>query len=477
MSQLPSIPPGARPPAPKRHTARSLQKSIGWIDQLSERLLPYDPAEQERPDQRARPMIVIGLMLMLVLFGIIGAWAAFVPLATGAIAPGRVISESASKTIQHLEGGIVKEILVKEGQQVKAGDTLIRLENVTADARNEQIRNQYVTAKATEARLIAERDSTASIVFDPELIAKEATDPKVKEALDTQRRLFTTHKSALEGQISVLNQRMAQSNQEIAGLKEQASAASDQIKLLQQEITVVEGLLASGNATRPRLLALQRQEAQLSGQRGQSLALASRAGQQIQESKIAIINLKNETLNTVVKELKEIQVQLAALSEQGRATADIVRRIDITAPINGTVTGLAVHTVGGVVQPGATVMTLVPANDRLIVEAHIAPMDIDVVHNGLTAQVRITAYKSRYFQPLKGKVINVSADRFDDQRTLESYYTARIEIPADEMAKLKKASLTPGMGAETLIVTGRRTMLSYIVQPIRDSFGHAFHDQ
>jgi len=156
----------------------------------------------------------------------------------------------------------------------------------------------------------------------------------------------------------------------------------------------------------------------------------------------------------------------------------VVRRVDITAPLSGTVTNLTIHTIGGVIQPGATVMTLVPANDRLIVEARVAPQDIDVVHKGLKANVRLTAFKSRYFRPVEGTVINVSPDRVEDQRTGESYYLARVEIPQSELAGLgKNVVLTPGMGADVLIVTGNRTMLSYIMQPIRDSFGHAFHDQ
>ena len=471
MSQLPAR-------RPSRTTVRTLQTSTPWVDALAQRLLPYDAGNQEAPDQRARPTILVGLVLMFILFGIIGTWAALVPLAAGAIAPGRVISESSSKAIQHLEGGIVKEILVHEGDKVTAGQPLVRLDSTSAESRNEQVRNQYIAAKATEARLIAERDGKSSITFDPKLLADENTDPKVKEALDTQRRLFSSRKASLDGQISVLNQKIAQSNEEVRGLREQADAATQQIDLLNQETDVVQGLLKNGNATKPRLLGLQRQSAQLLGQRGQAEAMESRANQSMQESRIAILNLKNDALNTVVKDLKDTQVQLATLEEQGRASADIARRIEITAPIAGTVTALAVHTVGGVVAPGATLMTLVPSGDRLIVEAHVAPQDIDVVHEGLTAQVRITAFKSRYLHPIKGKVINVSADRFDEPRTGESYYLARIEIPQAELDTLgHDVSLTPGMGAETLIVTGKRTMLSYIMQPIRESFGHAFHDQ
>jgi HlyD family type I secretion membrane fusion protein len=207
------------------------------------------------------------------------------------------------------------------------------------------------------------------------------------------------------------------------------------------------------------------------------MAMASRAEQTINESKIDIINQRTDFLNKVVADLKDTQLQLSTLEEQGRASADVVRRIDVTAPIAGTVTGLAIHTIGGVIQPGETMMTLVPSDDRLVVEAHVSPQDIDAVHAGLIAQVRLTAFKMRYLRPVKGTVQTVSADRFDDQKTNDSYYIARIEIPQSELADIGNRKLTPGMPAEALIVTGHRTMLSYLVHPIRESFGHAFHDQ
>ena len=480
---LPAIPPGAKPPAPRythnhgRSTVRFLQRFTRWIDSMAARLLPYDAGNQFAPDQRARPTILIGLVLMIILFGIVGTWASLVPLAAGAIAPGRVVAENNSKEVQHLEGGIVKEILVHEGDVVKAGQLLMRMDNTNAASKNEQVRGQYISTKATEARLIAERDNAPSITFAPDLLQQEATDPKVKEALETQRRLFKTRREGVEGQISVLNQKIAQSGEEIKGLREQVSADSKQLDLLNQEITVVEGLLKSGNALKPRLLALQRNEADILGQRGQSQAMISRANQTINESKIAIINQRTTFLNSVVSDLKDTQVQLSTLEEQSRASADVVRRIDVTAPIDGTVTGLQIHTIGGVVKPGETMMSLVPSGDTLVVEAHVNPQDIDSVHPGLVAQVRLTAFKMRYLRPVSGTVKTVSADRFDDANTHESYYLARIEIPQSELADIGKVKLTPGMPADTLIVTGTRTMLSYVVHPIRESFGHAFHDQ
>lgn len=469
------------PTGPGRERGRKavgrLQHTTRLVDRLAEKLLPYDATQMETPDQRARPMILFGLLLMFVLFGVIGLWAALVPLASGAVAPGKVVLDSNRKTIQHLEGGIVQEILVHEGEKVEAGQLLVKLDNTSSQARSDLLRGQYIAARASEARLIAERDGKDSLTFPEELTNLQATDAQVQEHTDAQSRLFKTRRESLEGQISVLNQKAAQSNEEIRGLREQANAASRQISLLNEEIDVVRGLLAKGNALKPRLLALERQAADLLGQRGQAQAMISRANQTINEAKISSINLRTEFLNSVVSELKDTQTQLATLTEQLRSSDDIARRVDITAPITGTVTGLQVHTLGGVVKPGDTLMTLIPLDDKLIVEARIQPQDIDLIQAGQKAQVRLTAFNARYMRPVEGTVVNVSADRFDDQRTGEGFFLARIEIPQSELKDLGDIKLTPGMPAETLVLTGRRTMLSYLVRPIRESFGRAFREQ
>lgn len=477
---LPSLPPEHTPPTRQAHRAEvvALRRFTGMVDHLAARLLPYNAAMPDAPDQRARPTILIGLMLMLLLFGVIGSWASLMPLAAGAIAPGRVIAESNRKDIQHLEGGIVQEILVKDGDVVKAGQPLVRLDSTNAQAKAEQVLGQYLAAKATEARLLAERDGKSDIAFPPEYQKQEATNQKVKEALDAQRHLFATRREALEGEIGVLNQKIAQSGEEIRGLREQIAAASTQISLLNQEIATVSELVQSGNAVKSRLLALQRQQADLMGQRGNSQAMVSRANQTINESKISIINAKNDFSNKVATELKDTQVQLATLEEQSRAASDVARRVEVKAPIDGTVTALAIHTIGGVVQPGETLLSIVPANDRLVVEAHVSPQDIDAVHAGLEAEVKLTAYKTRYLRPVKGKVLTVSADRVDDKASQDSYFLARVDVAPEELHALgPDIKLSSGMPADVLIVTGKRTMLSYVMQPIRDSFGHAFHDQ
>ncbi|MBN8544188.1 MAG: HlyD family type I secretion periplasmic adaptor subunit [Alphaproteobacteria bacterium] len=460
-----------------RKLVERLQDANAKIDQMSHWLVPYNPALKDSPEGMARPTIVRGMWLMVILFGVIGVWMSLWPLATGAIAAGRVIVDSNRKEIQHLEGGIVKEILVKEGQAVKKDAVLVRLDNTNAAARQGLLRGQYISAKATEARLLAERDKAESITFPPDLVKEEATDTEVAKNLDSQRRLFQTRKETLQGQVDVLNQKARQSEEEIGGYRQQISSANRQLELLNQEIDVVRQLLSKGNAVKPRLLALERQAAELQGQRGQAQAMVSRANQTINEAKITILNQRTEFLNQVLAELKEVQLRLSDLTEQTSASDDVVRRIEIKAPIDGRVTALKSNTIGGVIRPGDTIMTIVPSNEKLTVEARINPQDIDVVHDGLPARVRLSAYSARYVPPVEGTVVTVSADRFDDANTGMSYFLARIEIPEEEMQRLEGVKLTPGMPAEALIVTGYRTMLSYLIHPIRDSFGRAFREQ
>ena len=461
-----------------RFLVRMLRRWRDRVDGATEGLIPYASGDDVSPDSMARPLILRGLLLMFLLFGVIGGWAAFWPLDTGAVAPGRIVVDSNSREVQHLEGGIIERILVREGDRVEKGDVLVRMDATTAEARNEQLRNQWINAKASESRLLAERDELDSITFPEALTKAEGEDEKVAKILDAQRRLFDTRSENKEGELKVLNQKIRQSEEEIVGLRRQIRSASRQISLLNDEIEVVDRLVKQGNATRPRLLALQRQAADIDGERGQSQALVSRAEQTINEAKISKLNLGTEFLNKVVAELKETQQEIGTLEEQMRASEDIVRRIEVTAPISGQVTGLQVFTETGVIQPGQVLMSIVPLDEALVVESRVTPNDIDIVRPGLQAYVRITVVDFRQLKPVKGEVTVVSADRFDDEKTGEAYYKARIIIPAEEIQeKLGDFTLTAGMPTEVLIVTGNRTMLSYLTRPIRDSFGRAFRQE
>ena len=456
---------------------RLLRKGVRTIDKITQWMAPEVKADGDSPDPYARGSIVFGMWAFLIVFGIFGVWAALAPLNSAAVAQGQVILDSNRKTIKHLEGGIVKEILVREGGKVKEGDIIFKLDETAAKARLDLLKGQYITNRAAEARLLAERDNKTTIEFPEELLKLEKENPVAKDNIDSQRRLFDSRRKNIEGEEAVLRQKVEQQKREIQGLEAQASSARAQMNFLQQEITVVRKLLADGNAMRPRLLALERQSSDLDGRRGEHLAMVSRAQQAIGEAEIQMINTRNKFMNDVVSDLKDTQAQIGDVQERMRASQDTMNRINILAPISGSVTGLKVHTVGGVIAPGEALMDIVPVNDELIIEAKVQVQDIDVVHADLPARVRLTAYKTRQVPMIEGIVKNVSADRFTDERSGVPYYIARVGIPHSALEELPNVKLYPGMPADVLIVTGERTMLSFLFSPIRESFSKAFREQ
>lgn len=453
------------------------QKWLTRFDYWADYIAPRNDDEKMAPENVARGSILSGLLMGLAIFVVFGLWAAIAPIDSAAIAPGKVVLDSNKKTINHLEGGIVEEILVSEGMAVKEGQPLLRLDNTAAKARYDLYRGQFVAAQASEARLVAERDNLDEVTFPQSLLDMEADDAHVATSIDSQRRLFKTRREALEGKESVLGQKVKQLDEEIKGLEEQIKSANTQLDLLNEEIRDVRHLLKSGNAPKTRLLALERRSAEIVGERGENQARISRAMQAINEAKIETLNLRTNFLNDVVTELRETQVKLSDLEEQLRASENVVSRIVINSPIAGAVTGLAVHTVGATITPNSALMNIVPFDDKLIVEAKVRPDDIDVVRVGLEARVRLVAFKVRNVPPVEGRVITVSADRFEDQRTGETYYTARVEIDEDQLHKLGNVTLQPGMPTEVLIVTGSRSFFSYLFSPISDSFNRSFREQ
>ncbi len=452
------------------------ERMVPWLDKLSF-WIQRDKSTQLRDENEliAYGPIRIGIWLLVLVFGVCGGWAALAPLSSAAVAPGVIVLDANKKTIQHLEGGIIDTILVREGDLVDAGQPLIRLSETAARAKLELVRGQLIAEQAMVARLLAERNRADTVEFAQELEASR--EPDVIETLNNQRQLFMARKRAMEGKIDVLRQHIEQSHDEIEGLKSQSKSAGSQISFINEEIAVVSKLLKSGNAVKPRLLNLQRQRADLEGKRGEYLALIARAEQTIAQTELEIINVQNEYLKEVTDTLKETQVRLSSLQEQMKAAEDVSLRLDIVAPVAGKVTALKVHTRGGVIAPGEAVMDIVPLNDLMVVEARINPQDIDVVHRDLPAKVRLSAYKTRQVPPFSGEVMDVSADRFQDQVTGETYYLARVAINPEDIAVYPDVELYPGMPAEVLIVTGERTMLQYMFAPISDSFFRAMREQ
>ncbi len=422
----------------------------------------------------ARP-VSIGVAVVVAFFGGIGGWAAVATLESAAIAPGVVTVASNRKTVQHLEGGIVGEILVRDGDEVTAGQVLIRLDETRPRATLELLRGRRRSAAALEARLVAERDGDDSVRF-PDWLLDEGDDPEVRAVVEGEMSIFVARARTLASQVAVLGQRIAQFGEEITGLEGQLAAEDTQLALIAEEMTAVEVLLEKGLERKPRLLALQRRAAEIEGSRSANLAAIARARQNIGEARLRISELETARINDVVEQLRETQNALFDLSERLNAATDVMRRTEIRAAQDGTIVNLQVHTPGGVIVPGAPLLDIVPSEDALIIEARVDPRDIDVVHWGLPARVRLTAYKQRDAVPMDGRVVSVSADSIIDERTGQAYDLARIKLDKDPADVMQGVSLYPGMQAEVMIVTGERTVLEYILAPFSRSIDRALRE-
>jgi HlyD family type I secretion membrane fusion protein len=418
--------------------------------------------------------MAVGAGIVGLFFGVFGAWAAFAPLESAAVARGIISVETQRKTIQHLEGGIVGEILVRDGDEVAADAILVVLDDTQARATLDLLQGRHRAARALEARLIAERDGAADIAFPEEI--RDSVDTNVAELVRAQRNIFMGRRQSIAGQVAINQQRIAQIQQEIRGLEGQTAAQAEQLALTNEEIASNQKLVDEGLSGKTRLLELQRALAEVTGEHSQSLAAIARAQQSIEETRLEMADLRTNFINEAVQQLGVVQAELLDLGEQIRAAEDVLRRTVLRSPMAGTVVGMQVHTVGGVVAPGQALLDVVPKGDRLVVEAFVDPNDIDVVEVGLEAQVRLTALTQRNLAPLEGHVTTVSADRLTDERTGASYFLARVELYDDPAAKLGGERLYPGMQAEVMIVTGARTTLDYLSRPLVDSFNRAFRE-
>lgn len=421
-----------------------------------------------------RPLIV-GMCVVAAFFGAFIAWSAFAPLNSAAIANGEITVEGKRKTIAHLEGGIVSGIEVREGDVVKAGQVVVRFDRTQAEANLALVTGRYLAAKALEARLIAERDGLAAIRFDRGL-ADRGDNPEVAEMLAGQRSIFRARSQSLVQHKEILERRIQQYRAEILGLNGEVEAQARHLALLEEEIGALQGLIKKGMSGRSRMLELQREASEIQGNRARNEAAVARVRQNIAESELEINRLDTDRLNETVQALRDIQTQLYDFREQMRAAEDVLARTDVRAPIAGTVVDLQVHTMGGVMAPGEPLLDVVPRNGRLIVEARVKPEDIDIVQPGQDAHVRVTAFNAVTHVPLAAKVLTVSADRLLDQRTGEPYYTSTLELAKDVSGPVSDESLYPGMQAEVMIVTGARTPVDYLFEPLLARFNRAFRE-
>lgn len=408
-------------------------------------------------------------------FGIFLLWSLYAPLESAAIAFGEVGSEGKQRVIKHLEGGIVDDILVKDGDRVSAGQVLIELDRTQALANVGIITSRYHAALALQARLLAERDLLDAIVFPDVLLA--ADEENIQAILAAQENIFRARRDALQKNREILTQRVAQSESEITGLEGAVKSQDEQLSLANQEVAAYKELEDKGmSAGKTRMLAVQKDYARVEGERSQNIAAIARSKKNIGEIQLRISTLEAEYLNEVVESLRDVQSELYDLDEKLGAARDVLRRATITAPIAGTVVGLQIHTRGGVVGPGEVLLGIVPADERLVIEARIDPKDIDVVRPGLPAHVNLSAYSSRTHSPLEAEVARVSADRFTDERTGEAYYKVEVVLTQAVDESLDGETLYPGMQAEVMIVTGLRTPMDYLLEPLVSSINRAFRE-
>lgn len=432
------------------------------------------PAEAIR--RSLRRTVMAGVAITAMLFLGLGGWAAWAPLSGAAVASGVIGPEGQRRSVQHLEGGIVRELLVRNGSEVTAGQPLVALDaNITRAKYHAQI-EEYRTNLAKQARLTAERNGAPDMTF-PAGLWGEVGEENGREAFEAERDLFFSRREARKGQKEILHQRIAQHRDEISGLEEQIKSQSTQLALIRQEADGIRELVERGHERRPRLLALQRTMAEISGARAGNRAAVARAMSVIGETRARLNSLDSDRREEVETQLGEVQAALARLREETRATIDVLDRTVITAPVSGTVAELRVHTVGGVIPAGGDVLDIVPSGEELLIDARIAPADIDEVRPGLPARVIMTGYSMRTTPTLEGTVRKVSADRIVDDRTGESYYLARIELPEEHVWTVAPhVSLKPGMPAEVMVMTGERTVLDFLVAPITASFRKSFNE-
>jgi HlyD family type I secretion membrane fusion protein len=428
----------------------------------------------ERPPV-GRP-VMMGIMLTLFGFGGLTAWSALAPLASAAIAPGIVTADTNRKTVQHLDGGVIAEIAARDGDRVEARQVLMRLDDLETKSVVTLLEGQRRAYAAQEARLLAERDARDRLVF-PDDLAVLRGSADMAEILSGQERIFQSRRASLDGRIDVTRQRIAQYQAQIKAFEAQFSAGRRQLDLIREELKDVEELTAKGLERKPRLLALKRQAAALDGEQGEFQNNMAQAREAIAEAEMDILRIRADRQSEVATELREVQTQLAEVMEKLAAAQIRQGRRDVLAPEAGTVLNLRYFAPGAVVPPGGPILDLVPRDDSLVVEARVKPSDIDVVHVGLAAKIVFSAFKSRTTPQIDGKVTRVTADALKDERTGEFYYVARVAADPAELEKLADVHLQAGMPAETLIITGERTMLQYLTQPIRDTFRSAFREQ
>jgi HlyD family secretion protein len=420
--------------------------------------------------------LIVGLTVVVLLAGGLGGWASTAEISGALIAPGSIVVESSVKKVQHPTGGVVGEVRAHDGDLVKAGDVVVRLDDTVTKANLAIVTKNLNGTLARAARLQAEQQGLDKIVF-PAALLDRADDPDVKDVMASEAKLFEVRTTGRVGQKQQLRERITQLKEEIAGLEAQAKAKDQEIALVDKELVGVRTLYDQHLVQLTRLTTLERDSARLVGERAQYVASMAQAKGKITETELQIIQVDKDMVSDVSKDLREANDKIGEYVERKVTAEDQLRRVDIRAPQDGMVEQSTVHTVGGVITAGDAIMMIVPQADDLEVEAKVNPQDIDKLQIGEKTLLRLSAFNQRTTPELNGVVIRVSPDVTTDQRTGQSYYTIRVSMPPEEVARLGEVKLIPGMPVEAFVQTGDRTMLAYLIKPLHDQLMRAFRER
>jgi HlyD family secretion protein len=411
----------------------------------------------------------------VLIFGL-GGWAVSTEIAGAVFASGHLVVDSNVKKVQHLQGGVVSELKVRDGDRVQAGDLLVRLDETLTRANLTIIDKALTELAARQARGAAERDGADAVVF-PESLLERADNPDTVAAMRGEELLFAMRRSARDGRKAQLRQRIEQLNEEARGIGEQVKAKDAELSYIARELAGVRELWQKNLIPIMRLTALERDSARIAGERGALISALAQAKGKVTETQLQILQIDQTLSAEIGKELSEIRARAAELAERRIAAEDNLKRVEIRAPRDGLVHQSSVHTVGGVIPAGEPIMLIVPADDALVVEAALAPQEIDRIQIGHSAVLRFTSLNQGTTPEIVGDVIRISADTVKDAKTGAPFYTARIALTPGQIARLEGIKLIPGMPVDVFIQTGERSVATYLTKPLLDHLALAWRER
>ncbi|MEZ5716103.1 MAG: HlyD family type I secretion periplasmic adaptor subunit [Paracoccaceae bacterium] len=438
---------------------------------------PNQPPNQAPKSWSARTPLILGFLGVLLLVGGFGTWATLTQIAGAVVAHGRIEVDQNRQVVQHPYGGVVEEVLVKEGDRVAAGQTLIRLDPTEVRSQKAIIESELFELMARSARLEAERGDTTELRFNDELLARAATDPDIAELINGQQNLAVARAESVERERDQLSRQREQLGSQIEGIDAQAAAMQAQLDLLDEELTSQQALLDKGLAQASRVLALRREQARLQGSLGELTARRAQAQERITEIEIGMLKLGTQRREDAISQLRDLRIRELELLEKRRAADEKLARLDIAAPVSGVVYGLAVFARRAVISPAEPLLYVVPQDRPLVITAQVDPIHVDMVYVGQKVTLRFPAFDKRETPDIFGHVDKVSADAFHDERTGATFYRAEIVMEDGESARLPEGEvLIPGMPVESYIRTDDRTPLAYLLRPVVVYFSKAFRE-